>query len=56
VGEYYEQEAAVRMHQLGVALGTALIVILGIMILVFALQFYTGYFNKMNDMASPDGP
>jgi type IV pilus assembly protein PilC len=56
VAEYYEQEAAVRMHQLGVALGTLLIIILGIMTLMFMIQFYTGYFNKMNDMASPDGP
>ena len=56
VAEYYEQESAVRLHQLGVTLGVVAMVIAGIRVAVVAGNFYTGYFNKMNDMANPDGP
>ena len=56
VAEYYEQESAVRLHQLGVTLGVVAMVIAGIRVAIVAGNFYTGYFNKMNDMANPDGP
>lgn len=56
VAEYYEQELAVRLHQLGVTLGVVAMVIAGIRVAIVVGNFYTGYFDKMNDMANPDGP
>ena len=56
VAEYYEQESAVRLHQLGVTLGVVAMIIAGIRVAIVVGNFYTGYFNKMNDMANPDGP
>ena len=56
VAEYYEQESAVRLHQLGVTLGVVAMVIAGIRVAVVVGKFYTGYFDKMNDMANPDAP
>jgi type IV pilus assembly protein PilC len=55
VAEYYEQESAVRLHQLCVSLGAIVTVIVGFRILVILIQFYTGYANQMNNMADPDG-
>ena len=54
VAEYYEQESAVKLHQLCVSLGALITVIVGIRVLLVLIQFYTGYFDKMNDMANPD--
>ena len=54
VAEYYEQESAVRLHQLSVALGALALTIAGIRVAIVVGEFYTGYFNKMNDMANPD--
>ena len=56
VAEYYEQESAVRLHQLGVTLGVVAMIIAGIRVAIVVGNFYTGYFNKMDDMANPDGP
>ena len=56
VGEYYEQEAAVRLHQLSVTLGAVALIIAGIRVAIVVGNFYTGYFNHMNDMANPDSP
>jgi type IV pilus assembly protein PilC len=56
VAEYYEQESIVRLHQVCVTLRTAAMIIAGIRVLMILIQFYTGYWNKMNDMANPDGP
>ena len=54
VAEYYEQESAVRLHQLCVSLGAVVTVIVGIRIGMTVINFYTGYFDKMNDLANPD--
>ncbi len=56
VAEYYEQESAVKLHQLCVSLGALLTMIVGIRVLMILIAFYTGYFDKMNTMADPDGP
>ena len=56
VAEYYESESVVRLHQLSVTLGAVALVVAGIRVAIVVGNFYTGYFNKMNDMASPDGP
>ncbi len=56
VAEYYEQESIVRLHQLCVTLRTVAMIIAGIRVLIILVQFYGGYWNKMNDMANPDGP
>jgi len=55
VAEYYEQESAVRLHQLCVSLGALMTVVIGIRVLMLLISFYTGYFGKMNDLANPDG-
>lgn len=54
VAEYYEQESAVRLHQLCVSFGALMTVIIGIRVLMLLIQFYTGYFNSYNNMADPD--
>jgi type II secretory pathway component PulF len=56
VAEYYEQESIVRLHQVAVTLRTVAMIIAGIRVLMILIQFYTGYWNKMEDMANPDGP
>ena len=54
VAEYYEQESAVKLHQVCVTLGAIATVIVGIRVLMILIQFYTGYFDQMNNMADPD--
>lgn len=54
VAEYYEQESVVRLHQLSVTLGAVALIIAGIRVAIVVGNFYTGYFDKMNDMADPD--
>jgi type IV pilus assembly protein PilC len=54
VAEYYEQESVVRLHQLSVTLGAAAMIIAGIRVAILVGNFYTGYFDKMNDLANPD--
>lgn len=54
VAEYYEQESEVRLHQICVSLGALMTIVVGIRVLMLLIQFYTGYFDKMNDMADPD--
>lgn len=56
VAEYYEQESVVRLHQLAVSLGAFALIVAGIRVAMVVGAFYTGYFNKMDDMANPDGP
>ncbi len=56
VAEYYEQESIVRLHQICVTLRTVATIVVGIRVLLILIAFYGGYFSKMNDMASPDGP
>ncbi len=56
VAEYYEQESVVRLHQLAVSLGAFALIVAGIRVAMVVGSFYTGYFDKMNDMANPDGP
>ncbi len=56
VAGYYEQEAAVRLHQLGVTLGVIAMIIAGIHVCQVLIKFYTGYWNNMNNMANPDAP
>ncbi len=56
VAEYYEQESVVRLHQLSVALGAFAMIVAGIRVAIVVGNFYTGYFNKMNDQANPDAP
>jgi type II secretory pathway component PulF len=54
VAEYYEQESAVRLHQLCVSLKAFMTVLIGIKVLMLLIQFYTGYFNSYDHMADPD--
>ncbi len=54
VADYYEQESVVRLHQLSVTLGAFAMVVAGIRVAMIVGNFYTGYFDKMNDMANPD--
>ncbi len=54
VAEYYEQESAVKLHQLCVSLGALMTVIVGIKVLLILIQFYTGYFSSYDHMADPD--
>jgi len=54
VAEYYEQESAVKLHQVCVTLGAIATVIVGIRVLMILIQFYTGYFDQMNNMADPN--
>lgn len=56
VAGYYEQEAVVRLHQLGVTLGVIAMIIAGIRVCMTLIAFYTGYYNNLNNMANPDGP
>lgn len=56
VADYYEQESAVRLHQICVAFGALLTVIIGIRVCMILIKFYTGYYNGLNDMANPDAP
>jgi len=56
VAEYYEQESAVKLHQLSVFLGALVTMFVGIRVLMVLIAFYTGYFDKMNTMADPDAP
>ena len=45
VAEYFEQEAAVRLHQLGVTLGVVVTIFVGIRVAIAVIGFYSGYFN-----------
>ncbi len=54
VAEYYEQESAVKLHQICVTLNAIATVIVGIRVLMILIQFYTGYFDQMNNMADPN--
>ena len=56
VAEYYEQESIVRLHQVAVTVRTIVLIVAAIRVLIILIAFYTGYWNKMNDMANPDGP
>jgi type II secretory pathway component PulF len=52
VAEFFEQEAAVRLHQLSVTLGAVVTILVGIKIGLFVVKFYTGYFNNVMNMGS----
>ncbi len=56
VAGYYEQEAVVRLHQLGVTLGVIAMIIAGIRVCMTLIKFYTDYYNNLNNMANPDAP
>lgn len=56
VAEYYEQESVVRLHQLSVTLGAFAMIVAGIRVAMSVGNFYVSYFDKLNDMANPDGP
>ena len=56
VAEYYEQESVVRLHQLSVTLGAFAMIVAGIRVAMIMGNFYSGLYNKMNDMANPDSP
>ncbi len=47
VAEHYEQDVAVRLHQTSVAVGTATMVIAGIIVGAIVIRFYTGYFTNV---------
>ena len=47
VAEYFEQEAAVRLHQLGVTLGVAVTIFVGVRVAISVIHFYSGYFNDI---------
>jgi type II secretory pathway component PulF len=47
VAEYFEQEAAVRLHQLGVTLGVAVTIFVGVRVAISVIHFYSGYFNNI---------
>jgi type II secretory pathway component PulF len=50
VADFFEQEAAVRLHQLSVTLGAVVTILVGIKIGLFVIHFYTGYFNNLLNM------
>ena len=56
VAEFYEQEAALRLHQLSVSLGAVAMIFAGVRVATTVGNFYTGYFNKILDQANPDSP
>jgi len=47
VAEHYEQDVVVRLHQASVAVGTATLLITGVIVGVIVIQFYTGYFTNI---------
>lgn len=47
VAEHYEQDVVVRLHQTSVAVGTATMIIAGVIVGVIVIQFYTGYFTNI---------
>ena len=55
IAEYYEAESATRLHQMAVALGAFAMMFVGIKVAMVLGKFYTGYFDKMQEMANPDG-
>ena len=56
VAEYYEQESAVRLHQLSVTLGAFAMIVAGIRVGMMVINFYTGYANGLDNLANPDNP
>ena len=56
IAEYYEAESATRLHQMAVALGAFAMMIVGIRVAMVLGKFYTGYFNRVQEFANPDGP
>ena len=56
VAEYYEAESVTRLHQMAVALGAFATMLIGIRVAMVLAKFYTGYLDKMQEMANPDGP
>lgn len=56
VAEYYEAESVVRLHQVVVTLRTLALLFMAVWVTIILIQFYTGYWNKMEDMANPDAP
>jgi len=56
VAEYYEAESITRLHQMAVALGAFATMLIGIRVAMVLAKFYTGYLDKMQEMANPDGP
>ena len=47
VAEHYEQDVVVRLHQTSVAVGTATMLIAGVVVGAIVIQFYTGYFTNI---------
>ncbi|MBV9850004.1 MAG: type II secretion system F family protein [Armatimonadetes bacterium] len=47
VAEYFEQEAAVRLHQLCVSLGVIVTILVGVRVGLGVIHYYTGYFNNL---------
>lgn len=47
VAEHYEQDVVVRLHQTSVAVGTATMLIAGVVVGAIVIQFYTGYFSNI---------
>ena len=47
VAEYYEMEAATRMHQLSVSLGAFALIIAGVQVAIILGKFYGGYANDL---------
>ena len=56
VADYYEAESVTRLHQMAVALGAFATMLIGIRVTMVLAKFYTGYFDKMQQYANPDGP
>ena len=47
VAEHFEQDAALRLHQTGIAIGVATLLIVGAFVGFIVIQSYTGYFSKL---------
>lgn len=47
VADFYDSEAALRLHQVCVSIGAIATVLMGIKVLLLLISFYTGYFNNL---------
>jgi type IV pilus assembly protein PilC len=50
VADFYDAEAAVKLHQVCVSVGALATVIMGIKVLILLTKFYGGYYNSLLNM------
>jgi len=52
VADFMEQESETTIHKSMMLLGVLALILVGIVVCIQAIQFYTGYFNSIFDMAN----